>query len=159
MKKIIMAIVTFILINSSSIAQSSFPSYYEQNKFNLASPSVLKFGLYGYDNPALLSLQPSADLLFTWSDRTGEWNDLNHWGFFFAAPSVGFSVVNNPPSEPSLVDQGNTDASSVSLSWVSGVDPDVDGTYDQFEFDGDDYGNVTSPQVINLNGTSSHVHR
>ena len=104
MKSIILLLAYFILFSSSSIAQSSFPSYYEQNKFNLASPSVLKFGLYGYDNPALLSLQPSADLFFAWSDRTGSWSDFNNWGLFFAAPSFGFGVINNKESNGTVTD-------------------------------------------------------
>jgi protease-4 len=131
MKKIIMAIVTSILISSSSIAQSSFPSYYEQNKFNLASPSVLKFGLYGYDNPALLSLQPSADLFFAWSDRTGSSNDLNNWGLFFAAPSFGFAVVNNKYSNGTVTDfkislagGGDSFGIGAGIGWSSG-DKDI----------------------------------
>jgi protease-4 len=127
MKSIINAFIVLILLSSSLLAQSSFPSYYEQNKFNLASPSVLKFGLYGYDNPALLSLQPSADLLFTWSDRTGEWNDLNYWGFFFAAPSFGFSVVNNKESigtvtdfRISLAGGGDLFGIGAGIGWSSG---------------------------------------
>jgi len=104
MKRIITPFVYFILISSSSVAQSSFPSYYEQNKFSLASPDVLKYGLYGYDNPALLSLQPSADLFFAWSDRTGKWNDLNNWGLFFAIPNFGFGVVNNKESSGTVTD-------------------------------------------------------
>ncbi|UCH66517.1 MAG: signal peptide peptidase SppA [Ignavibacterium sp.] len=127
MKNIMTAVVVLILMSTSLLGQSSFPSYYEQNKFNLASPSVLKFGLYGYDNPALLSLQPSADLLFTWSDRTGEWNDLNQWGFFFAAPSFGFSVVNNKESigtvtdfRISLAGGGDSFGIGAGVGWSSG---------------------------------------
>jgi protease-4 len=127
MKNIIITFVAFILINTSLIAQSSFPSYYEQNKFNLASPSVLKFGLYGYDNPALLSLQPSADLFFAWSDRTGEWNDLNNWGLFFAAPSFGFAVVNNKYSNGTVTDYkisfgggGDSFGIGAGIGWSSG---------------------------------------
>ncbi len=127
MKIIIKAFVVLILLSSSILSQSSFPSYYEQNKFNLASPSVLKFGLYGYDNPALLSLQPSPDILFTWSDRTGEWNDLNNWGFFFAAPSFGFAVVNNKYSNGTVTDfkislggGGDSFGIGAGVGWSSG---------------------------------------
>jgi protease-4 len=127
MKNIIITFVAFILVSTSLIAQSSFPSYYEQNKFNLASPSGLKFGLYGYDNPALLSLQPSADLFFAWSDRTGEWNDLNNWGLFFAAPSFGFAVVNNKYSNGTVTDYkisfgggGDSFGIGAGIGWSSG---------------------------------------
>jgi protease-4 len=127
MKYIITVFVAFIWISSSSTAQSSFPSYYEQNKFNLASPSVLKFGLYGYDNPALLSLQPSADLFFVWSDRTGSWNDFNNWGLFFAAPSFGFGVVNNKASNGTVTDYkislgggGDSFGIGAGIGWSSG---------------------------------------
>ncbi|MFB3056525.1 MAG: hypothetical protein ACE1ZQ_05115, partial [Ignavibacteriaceae bacterium] len=95
MKRIVFTFVVLVLFILPSYAQTHFPSYYEQNKFNLTSPGAFKFGLYGYDNPAFLALQPSADLYFTWNNKVGSWSDFNNWGLFAALPNIGFGVVRN----------------------------------------------------------------
>lgn len=87
--------VIFLFISSAVSAQTNYPSYYEQNKFNLASPGALKYGLYGYDNPAMLALQPSMDLYITWNSNNNSPDNFNNWGFFAAVPYLGFSMVNN----------------------------------------------------------------
>ncbi len=64
----------------------------------MASPGAMKLGLYGYDNPALLSYQQHPDIMFSWS---GEYGDLNRRGLFFGLPSygawpaTGLAVVNH----------------------------------------------------------------
>jgi len=49
-------------------------------------------GLYGYDNPALLSYLHQFDVAFMWSDEIGEWNDFNNWTLFTGIPYLGFSI-------------------------------------------------------------------
>ena len=69
-----------------------------------------------------------------------------------------FITQNNAPSAPSLVDQPHTDASSVALQWASGIDPDGDPTYDEYQFDsGAVVSPPTSPQVELLSGIDYHT--
>ncbi|MBS3176226.1 hypothetical protein J4457_03250 [Candidatus Woesearchaeota archaeon] len=64
-----------------------------------------------------------------------------------------FTVTNEAPSVPTLTDQGSTDGSSVTLSWVSGVDPNNKTTYDDFQFNSDPVvNNATSPQIVSVTG-------
>ncbi len=46
-------------------------SFYDHNNFLLASTGSLYVGLYGYDNPALLTYLHAFDLAFIWSDQIG----------------------------------------------------------------------------------------
>jgi protease-4 len=69
--------------------------YYSINQLGFTSPGAMKYGLYGYDNPALLSTQSGPDVYFTWSDKTGTWNNFDNWGLFTSIPHMGFAVVNS----------------------------------------------------------------
>ncbi|HEY4613320.1 MAG TPA: hypothetical protein VII11_10075, partial [Bacteroidota bacterium] len=73
-------------------AQPAFPTYSSQD-FQFTSPGAMKFGLYGYDNPATINLLHQPDFYFTWSDASGTWNDFNRWGLFTAFNPVGFGFI------------------------------------------------------------------
>jgi len=96
--------ILLLSLCASSYGQLSFPSYYETTEFAFASPGALKFGLYGYDNPALLTYLHQPDLLFTWSDAEGKWSDFNRWGIFAAVPNFGFAVVKTKTPSASVTD-------------------------------------------------------
>ncbi len=68
-------------------------AYYLRHDFLLASPGAMKFGLYGYTNPSLLSTLHRPDLLFIWSDRRSNRGDFSRWGIFAGVPHLGFGVV------------------------------------------------------------------
>ena len=54
--KILLAIFILLTISLEHLnAQSEFPTYYSQNQFGMTSPGAMKYGLYGYDNPAVLT--------------------------------------------------------------------------------------------------------
>lgn len=85
----------FLLLQAISVySQINFPSYYHQNDMSLTPAGTMKFGLYGWDNPALLSTLHQPDFLFTWNDKIGDWNDFNNWGIFSAIPNFGFAMYN-----------------------------------------------------------------
>ena len=88
----LLMILTFVF-PALALGQARYPTFHEQSDFLLTSPGALKFGLYGFDNPALPSLLREPDLNFLWSDQTGTWSDFNRWGFFAAAPHIGFGVL------------------------------------------------------------------
>lgn len=91
-------------------AQIGWSSYYTQNYFGLTSPGAMKYGLYGYDNPALLTTIKNLDLFFVWSDRSKKFSEVNHWGFFTAIPNFGFGVVNQKQFGSSITNYKITSA-------------------------------------------------
>ncbi len=93
--------VLFVLM-SGFFCYSQVPSFYEHNRFLLTSPGAMGVGLYGYDNPALLSYVHQFDLAFMWSDESGEWKDFDHWALFTALPYLGFSINHNKITEGTI---------------------------------------------------------
>jgi protease IV len=84
----------FIVFFSQLFPQNQYSIYYNNyNFFGYTSPGAMKYGLYGRDNPALLSYVENLDMQFSWSDYNGNWNDFNHWGLFAALPNLGFNAV------------------------------------------------------------------
>lgn len=91
-------VLLLIIISAGGLSgQVPFPDFYMQNDFLLASPGALKYGLYGYDNPALLNYVDGFDLLFTWSDEGPQKrvNNFNRYGVFTAVKNLGFGFVHN----------------------------------------------------------------
>jgi protease IV len=75
-----------ILFTISAVAQD----YYRSTEFSLTSPGAMRYGLYGADNPALLTTIEGTEFLFAWSDQHK--NSLDRWGLFAAFPYFGFSA-------------------------------------------------------------------
>ena len=86
-------VVALAFLASIAGSQTPYPVFHTNNDFLLASPGAFKFGLYGYDNPALTSLLQQPDVSFFWSDKNGTWKDFNRWGAFAAIPHAGIGVV------------------------------------------------------------------
>ena len=82
-----------LVITSTVIAQTSITPYYERNDFLFTSPGAMKFGLYGYENPALLSYVRQPDILLNWSDATAPWTEFKRWGLFIGVPNIGFGTI------------------------------------------------------------------
>ena len=115
------------------LSQTSLTPYYTRNDFQLASPGALKFGLYGTDNPALLSYVRDPDLLFTWSDQTDDWNRFKKWGLFAAVPHFGLGVVRDNTTAGSITDYsislsgGNRSMSAgISYTWTGASNSALD---------------------------------
>jgi protease-4 len=130
MKTFARCLLLISIFSSAIIAQSSYPSYYAQNKFSLTSPGAMKYGLYGYDNPAMLVTLNQPDFYFTWNDATGDWSDFNNWGLFAAVPNFSFTIINQRSQGYAVADwklSAGFGSSSFSLGagigWSSG---DVD---------------------------------
>jgi protease-4 len=82
----------------------TFPSYYSTSDLSFASAGSLRFGLYGYENPALLTYVRHPDFEFVWTDAGNKWNDFNRWGLFTAAPNFGFGLVKTKAGFASVTD-------------------------------------------------------
>ena len=71
-----------------------------------------------------------------------------------------FSVTNNAPSEPVLEEINHTSESHVVLRWTSGVDPDGDPTYDEYQFESNAIiSPATTPQVESVSGIKVYTWR
>ncbi len=106
MKRIFFVTAVLMLAVQAS-SQPGFEDYHKRNDFLLASPGAMKLGLYGYDNPALLSYQQHPDIMFSWS---GEYVGLNRRGLFIGLPSfgawpaTGLAVVNHSVGDHRVAD-------------------------------------------------------
>ncbi|HSR18781.1 MAG TPA: hypothetical protein VLM39_11885, partial [Ignavibacteriaceae bacterium] len=102
--KLIKLITAAVILNSCLSAQDAIntsdkdelPIYYRQNSFWLTSPGAMKYGLYGFDNPALLSALDKINLEAFWSSQVKtdqNADDYSKWGLFTAVPHLGFGFV------------------------------------------------------------------
>jgi protease-4 len=103
-----------------------FQRYYQQNEFSLTSPGAMKYGLYGYDNPAGLHYLTQGDLTVNWTSDAFLYDD-QRWNTTLAAPGVSFSFGRDNRGagsvrEYKLAFGGGTDASSggLSIGWYGG---------------------------------------
>lgn len=97
-------VFSFVLCVTIPSSAQTFSSYYSTADLALASPGALRTGLYGFENPALLTYQHQTDLAFVWSDAGGRWNSFNRWGLFAAFPHFGFGVVKTKAGGASVTD-------------------------------------------------------
>ncbi|HVO75287.1 MAG TPA: signal peptide peptidase SppA [Ignavibacteriaceae bacterium] len=138
MKPIKIILLLIIILNFTAAAQKPNNNsgneqravYYTSNSFWPVSPGAMKYGLYGYDNPALLSAMDKIDMEIFWTslvENDQEPSGFSRWGFFTAAPHIGFGFVKEKLSQNSITDYKiSTAAGNHSLSlgiaygWSSG---------------------------------------
>lgn len=127
MKKYLLLLSVLIISSSHIYSQQILPQFIPINDFSFTSPGALKYGLYGLDNPAVLTYLHQPDLYFTWNDKTGGSYDFNNWGLFAAIPNFGFSVVSLGDKENSITDYrlsagigGPIVSFGLGYSWTSG---------------------------------------
>jgi len=104
MKLSLYNLAMLVALACPALAQTRFPSYYSNTDLAITSPGALKFGLYGYDNPAILTYLHQPDFSFVWTDATGKWNDFNRWGAFLGFPNVGFGAIKTKAGGASIMD-------------------------------------------------------
>lgn len=104
MKSISKLLITILLFSFPMWGQPSIPPFHSHHDFLMTSPGAMKFGLYGYDNPALLTYIHQPDFYFTWTDQNGSFGDFNRWGFFAAMPNLGFGMIQHETPMGSVTD-------------------------------------------------------
>jgi protease-4 len=126
---VLFALFSIIIVNSVT-AQSTITPYHERNDFLFTSPGAMMFGLYGYDNPALLSYVRQPDLLITWNDAS---DPASRWGMFLGLPSVGFGTVHEKISGGTIADYhlslaagDRTLSAGISYGWTVTDNPALD---------------------------------
>ncbi len=118
----------FLIFTFANIyAQDDVPANIEQSEFLLATTGSLKFGLYGFENPAILSYVNNFDIQFNWLDNYNSPEDFNKWGIFSASRNFGFGIIKESFAEKSVANYkvslaaGNRNFSTgISYGWVSG---------------------------------------
>ena len=102
--KHLMRSLALLAVNAAVACSQTIPSYSSTADLSPVAPGALKFGLYGYDNPALLTYLRQPDAEFVWTDATGRWNDFNRWGLLVAGPNAGFGMVKTKAGGLSVTD-------------------------------------------------------
>lgn len=123
-----MTLSAALLLGFASLtAQSGAPSSYYYNDFNPAPSVALKYGLFGFDNPAALTKSDQLDMLFAWSDGNKAKGYGKRWGAFLTAPNVGFGAIHNATPLGTVTDYsfslaGGSEAMSVGAGyhWSTG---------------------------------------
>jgi protease-4 len=130
MRRIVLFALLSIIIVNTVTAQSTITPYYERNSFLFTSPGAMKFGLYGYDNPALLSYIRQPDLLVTWNDVS---DPTHRWGLFAGVPNAGFGMVHEKIDGATAADYhlslaagDRTISSGISYGWTVTDNPALD---------------------------------
>ena len=98
MKKLILPLLIFCA-TLPALAQHSFLTYYETAPYQQSSPGAFKFGLYGFNNPAILNYLHDAD--FQVSFATKQMYSKTPWGFnagmkSFDGPASSFGMIFTP---------------------------------------------------------------
>lgn len=130
MRRIVLFMLLSIIIENTVPAQSTITPYHERTDFLFTSSGAMKFGLYGYDNPALLSYVRTPDLLITWNDAGDQ---TNRWGMFVGLPNAGFGMVHEKIGGVALADYNislaagdRTLSTGISYGWTVTDNPTLD---------------------------------
>ncbi len=99
-----LCLIALLTLATGLAGAQTFPTYFSTSDLAFTSPGALKYGLYGFDNPALLTCVRHPDMEFVWTDATGRWNSFNRWGLFTAVPNFGFGAVTTKTGSASLTD-------------------------------------------------------
>lgn len=87
------AILILILFSIQYAQENS--SYYSSSKYGLTSSGAMKYGLYGYENPAILNFVDDNDIYFLWNSNDKKFFDFNNWALFSNFSNFGFGLIRN----------------------------------------------------------------
>lgn len=118
----------------TDLGAQPFPDYRSLGELQPSAPGALRYGLYGFANPAMLAPLERSDLELIWSDGGGAWNSFQRWGLFAASPGFGFGMLHDKTGGRSVTDYritvGGGDRSGgfgIGYGWSGGDDDDSVG--------------------------------
>ncbi|MBS3075531.1 hypothetical protein J4429_03650 [Candidatus Pacearchaeota archaeon] len=129
--------------SSATLDWVSYPDqkdYAVYDEFQLDSNPAVRSNSFGKKEMKINNLSFSNHI---WRVRTCNNYCCSEWVYDY------FTVGNSPPSPPILTDKQDTIPGQITLEWESGIDPDNDQTYDEYEF-----GIIDSQKKILLFATS-----
>lgn len=108
---------------------------FQQSDFLLTSPGAMRYGLYGYENPAVLNYTRGFNMLFAWSDHQGKFREFNRWGLFTSLYNMGFGMVKQKFSDKTITNYklslgfgSRSFSTGFSYGWTGGDLPGFNGT-------------------------------
>lgn len=129
MRKIL---ILFCVIAAQIIPQPG--DHLSRNPFSLTPASAMRYGLYGFDNPATLAFTKDFDFYFTYSGDSADFDNVKNWGMLTSSKNFGFGLIKNQTPLGSQYDYrlstgfgDNTFAAGFSYGWQGG---DAPKTYD-----------------------------
>jgi len=96
LKTTLLIILCFGIITPSLYSQQkqrNFLSYQDLRSYQQASPGAFKFGLYGFDNPALLTYLKGMDMMYSMDIANKNLENFNNFGFFTGTHGLGFGMI------------------------------------------------------------------
>ena len=107
MNKVLIILLIFVVSFISALSQTtqrSFLHYYQLRNISQTAPSAFKFGLYGFENPAVTSYLHDNDYLLLYSQNfNSSINDYN-LGFFSGSPFGGAGLLYTRLGDNSVID-------------------------------------------------------
>ncbi len=91
-------------VSEATFAQAHVPEYHSYYNFLLASPGAFRFGMNGYDNPALLSYLRGPELSVSWTSAPAGTPVTDRWGLVAAGPHGSFGMIKQHSPEGALID-------------------------------------------------------
>jgi protease-4 len=106
MKPLALSCLLVVVVVSAVCADSEIPRYHTHSDYLMASPGSMRYGLYGYVNPAVLKQADDFDLLFTWSGGSDAFDDFDRWGLFtvIPVPKLGFGMIRSDGDAGAVTD-------------------------------------------------------
>lgn len=89
MKKITLILLLFIFLFGREFA------FKESNDFLIAPSGAYWFGLYGFDNPALLYYMNTPDIFLLVSTEENDYKNIKDYGVFYGSRNFGFGYFNS----------------------------------------------------------------
>jgi protease IV len=110
MKSTVKVFAFMLLLSIVASAQDGFQGYHRQTDLLLSSPGSLRYGLNGFENPAMLSYVKSFDFTYTWTDQNRLPGDAmanteyNRWGTFMGWNNFGFGAHHESLGDAEVTD-------------------------------------------------------
>ncbi len=104
MRVFIVGLFCAVFLAGSAKAQDGFQSYHRQTDLLLSSPGSLRFGLNGFENPAMLSYIRNFDLSYSWTTQDTVNGDYNRWGAFAGFHNFGFGAMHERYNDAEVTD-------------------------------------------------------
>lgn len=92
-----------LLFGAALYGQSGFSGYYERNDISMTGGQAMRYGAYGFDNPAMLAMLDGSEL-YIFNTSAKDRKDYYRWGVFSASPGFGFYMTDNKSGSVKVTD-------------------------------------------------------
>ena len=146
----------YVKNTSSATVQGATVSVYVLNCIGTCCSGNYTSETNGYYRVNSLNLPANGNVTVYASKGSSSGSATGQANFALIARGVNVTIC-APPTVPTVVPQSNTHATSASLSWTSGTDPNSYTIHDEFQFDGGAIETNSSPRAVAGLSYSSHT--